>query len=104
MTSEEEKTDELQEMERLRAEATRRIVESTAANKLVVAGPGTGKTYTFQEALRAAGGKGLALTFIRNLVDDLRDALGDLADVFTLHGFCKHMLHRNAVEGLREGW
>jgi superfamily I DNA/RNA helicase len=92
------------EMERRRAEATAAIVLSPANKKLIVAGPGTGKTSTFQEALRAVGQKGLALTFIRNLVADLSDALGDLADVFTFHGFCKHQLHRHAVEGLREGW
>jgi superfamily I DNA/RNA helicase len=91
-------------MERLRAEATAAIILSTADKKLIVAGPGTGKTFTFQEALRTVGQKGLAVTFIRNLVADLTDALGDLADVFTFHGFCKHQLHRHPVEGLREGW
>lgn len=91
-------------MARLRDEATAAIILSSADKKLIVAGPGTGKTFTFQEALRAAGQKGLALTFIRNLVADLSDALGDLADVFTFHGFCKHQMHRHPVEGLREGW
>jgi len=92
------------DIERLRDEATAAILGSAATKKLIVAGPGAGKTYTFQEALGACGGKGLALTFIRNLVADLSDALGELADVFTFHGFCKHLLHRHAVEGLREGW
>ncbi len=95
---------ESQEFERKRAEATAAIVESTASKKLVIAGPGTGKTHTFAEALRAAGQGGLAITFIRNLVADLSDSLGELADVFTFHGFCKHLLHRHPVEGLREGW
>jgi superfamily I DNA/RNA helicase len=95
---------ESEEFERKRAEATAAIVESTASKRLVIAGPGTGKTHTFAEALRAAGQGGLAITFIRNLVADLSDSLDELADVFTFHGFCKHLLHRHPVEGLREGW
>jgi hypothetical protein len=44
------------------------------------------------------------LTFIRNLVADLDEALSDVADVFTFHGFCKHLMHRHPVAGLTEGW
>lgn len=87
-----------------RAAATAAIVESQASKKLVVAGPGTGKTFTFREALDACDERGLALTFIRNLVDDLRDALSDVADVFTFHAFCKYQLHRHPIDDLREGW
>jgi superfamily I DNA/RNA helicase len=87
-----------------RADALAAILASTAEKKLVVAGPGTGKTHTFREALLACGGRGLAITFIRNLVADLSEALGDVADVFTFHGFCKHQIHRHPVAGLREGW
>jgi hypothetical protein len=39
-----------------RAETSDRIVESPAPKKLIVAGPGTGKTYNFQRALEAVGG------------------------------------------------
>lgn len=95
------------ELDRIRNErtaATAAILESEAERKLIVAGPGTGKTFTFRKALEACGGEGLALTFIRNLVRDLDDALGDIAGVFTFHGFCKHQLHRNPVEGLRDDW
>jgi superfamily I DNA/RNA helicase len=100
----------MEEIERLRSETTELIVESNADKRLVVAGPGSGKTYTFKQALTKAitvsgiAEKGLALTFIRNLVADLSDALSDVADVFTFHGFCKHQMHRHAVAGLREGW
>lgn len=87
-----------------RAEATRAIIGSGAGKKLIVAGPGTGKTSTFREALRACGGRGLALTFIRNLVRDLRSELEDVADVFTFHGFCNHQLHRNPSAGLDDNW
>lgn len=101
---------DLKEIERLRSDSTEAIVNSDADKRLVVAGPGTGKTYTFKEALSKAivdsgtADKGLALTFIRNLVADLSDALSDVADVFTFHGFCKHQMHRHAIAGLQEGW
>lgn len=94
----------LEQQAQRRSEATAAIIDSSAEKKLVVAGPGTGKTHTFKEALHACGGRGLALTFIRNLVADLSEALGDLADVFTFHGFCKHQIHRHPVAGLQEGW
>lgn len=93
-----------------RAAASQAIVNSGADKRLIVAGPGTGKTYTFKQALSKAiadsgtAEKGLALTFIRNLVADLAEALSDVADVFTFHGFCKHQMHRHAVAGLQEGW
>jgi superfamily I DNA/RNA helicase len=83
-----------------RSAATAAIVDSQADKKLVVAGPGTGKTHAFKRALQSVEGKGLALTFIRNLVADLEEALGDLADVFTFHGFCKRQMHLNSLEGL----
>lgn len=88
------------QMERARSAATAEIVDSQADKRLVAAGPGTGKTYTFERALKSVEGRGLALTFIRNLVSDLEQALGDLADVFTFHGFCKRQMHLNSTEGL----
>jgi ATP-dependent DNA helicase UvrD/PcrA len=95
---------ELEKIAKQRAEATNAIVASISEKKLVVAGPGTGKTFTFRQALGECGGRGLALTFIRNLVRDLRVALEDVADVYTFHGFCKYQLHRNPVDGLGSGW
>lgn len=83
-----------------RARYTQLIVRSSAPKKLIVAGPGTGKTFTFHQALTAAGGRGLALTFINNLVRDLKVELADTADAYTFHGFCKHRLHQMAIEGL----
>jgi superfamily I DNA/RNA helicase len=88
------------QMAQARSAATAAIVDSQAVKKLVVAGPGTGKTHTFKHALQSVEGKGLALTFIRNLVADLEEALGDLANVFTFHGFCKRQMHLNSLEGL----
>ena len=87
-----------------RTEATQAIVDSEADKKLIVAGPGTGKTFTFREALSVSDERGLALTFIRNLVAELRKDLSDVADVFTFHGFCKHQLYRHPTDGLQPGW
>lgn len=87
-----------------RTAATEAIVNAASDKRLIIAGPGTGKTFTFRRALEACGGRGLALTFIRNLVADLREDLDDIADVFTFHGFCKHQLHRNLPEGLQPDW
>jgi superfamily I DNA/RNA helicase len=97
-------TDRFDEIEQLRAEASGHIVSSSSDKKLIVAGPGTGKTFTFRQALLGCEGRGLALTFIRNLVRDLRKDLEDVADVFTFHGFCKHQMHRNPVAGLQKDW
>jgi hypothetical protein len=55
---------ELDAVAERRTETSDLIVESKAANKLIIAGPGTGKTYNFRRALEAVGGNGLALTFI----------------------------------------
>src|SRR3989442_15728429 len=86
------------EEERARFQAERQaaldaILDSDASKKLIVAGPGTGKTHTFKAALERAGG-GVALTFIRALVRDLRVALAGVAEIVnTFHGFAKHLLH-----------
>ena len=86
-----------------RTDATNAIIESAFEKKLIVAGPGTGKTFTFRRALEECGGRGLALTFIRNLVADLRAELEDIADVYTFHGFCKYQLQPPPSPRLGEG-
>lgn len=87
-----------------RARYTRAIIESSAPKKLIVAGPGTGKTHTFKELLKSLNSdNSLVLTFIRNLVEDLSRSLGDLARVNSFHGYCKNLLFSNSAEGLRPG-
>jgi superfamily I DNA/RNA helicase len=83
-----------------RQQALEMVLRSPAARKLIVAGPGTGKTHMFREALEQAGQKGLALTFIRLLVRDLGSKLSSVAEVYSFHGFCKHLLHRLDLPGL----
>jgi len=87
----------------------KKILESKAPRKLVVSGPGTGKTTFFGEAISYYGGKKddyLILTFINNLVDELRRDLGDIAKIYTFHGFCHFLLRKddNLRSGLRDGF
>lgn len=70
------------------------ILSSSSTRKLIIAGPGTGKTYTFGQLFRNSGeGEYLALTFIRKLVTDMEAELWDLAEVKTFHAYCKKLLH-----------
>ena len=70
------------------------IVNSTATRKVIVAGAGTGKTFTFAQVLRANGStNNLAMTFINMLASDMSTTFGDIAEVKTFHAFCKRILH-----------
>ena len=73
------------------------VIRSPARKKLIIAGPGTGKTYIFKSLLGIvrcdSGKKGLVLTFIKNLVADLKLDLVGLAKVSTFHAFCKSIVH-----------
>src|SRR5262245_25838307 len=83
------------ELRRILAE----IVGSDAARKIVVAGPGTGKTTLFRRLLEAREGPRdgrLVLTFINNLRAELDEALGERARVFTFHAYCRRLLHQSA--------
>lgn len=85
-------------------EAIERILASKSPKRLVVAGPGAGKTTVFRKLLDGSAGSAddrLVLTFINNLKADLEGSLGDAAGVLTLHGYCQQLLHRH--EGLRGG-
>ncbi len=84
--------------------ATEKILTSKSRKKLVVAGPGTGKTFLFKEAIKRIGGNKkdfLALTFINNLEDELVKNIGDISKVYTFHGYCYLLLQKYG--GLRLG-
>jgi superfamily I DNA/RNA helicase len=84
--------------------ATDRVLASKSPKKLVVAGPGAGKTYLFGQLLKAAEGtqnQRLVLTFINTLKRDLDRALADASQVLTLHGYCQYLLR--CSEKLRNG-
>jgi len=71
------------------------ILASDALKKLILAGPGTGKSTFFEKAIKHYGGiqeDYLVLTFINSLEDELRKDLGDISKVFTFHGYCYSLL------------
>lgn len=90
MTREEYKARQREE----RAKRLQAILDSKAKRKLIVAGAGTGKTFTFGKLLeKQAGGNNLAMTFIRKLVADMEASLAENAEVKTFHAYCKKILH-----------
>jgi superfamily I DNA/RNA helicase len=62
------------------------IIKCPSKKKVIVAGPGTGKTYLFQQLLKGKTNT-LTLTFITSLVEDLSLELYGISEVKTLHGF-----------------
>lgn len=80
--------------------AIEKVLSSQSRKKLVIGGPGTGKTKLFRQILKLAAGEPeqrIVLTFVNTLKDDLEDELADLAQVFTLHSYCLGLLHREAA-------
>lgn len=78
-----------------RQKCLEQILKSPAKKKLIVAGPGTGKTYTFGKILKLkAEGRNLAMTFIRRLVTDMEKDLAEYAETKTFHAYCKMVLHQ----------
>jgi superfamily I DNA/RNA helicase len=79
------------------------IIKSTHPKKVVVAGPGTGKSYLFEQIIKNKKLKGkkefLAITFIGKLGDELADDLAGLASTMTLHGFARKFLLDNCPDG-----
>jgi superfamily I DNA/RNA helicase len=88
-------TEELKQYQRdQREKCVQAILDSPAKKKLIVAGAGTGKTYTFGRLIeRRKSGNNLAMTFIRKLVMDMDTALKGNAEVKTFHAYCKKTLH-----------
>jgi superfamily I DNA/RNA helicase len=76
-----------------RDERVRRVLTSKSKKKVVVAGPGTGKTYLFKRALDGKK-RSLTLTFVNALVEDLSLDLYGMSDVRTLHSFARSLLTR----------
>lgn len=72
-------------------EHVKRVISSNNRKKIVAAGPGTGKTHLFKEAL-AGKEKALVLTFINALVEDLHVQLPGGTHVRTLHGFARSVI------------
>jgi superfamily I DNA/RNA helicase len=83
--------DRYKEAKARRKDCVENIINSKSRRQIVVAGPGTGKTYLFKEVLRNRANS-LTLTFINSLVDDLSIELNGLSEVRTLHGFARSIL------------
>lgn len=92
--TEEERNKLREECSAQRSASTDAIVNSTAAKKVVVAGPGTGKTALFESILKRKNGNCLTLSFINVLVDDLALRLCGLTEVTTLHGYALRELQK----------
>jgi len=88
------------EMDAHRAENLTKILSSTSKKKVIVAGPGTGKSYTFQRLAEQSVQPVLALTFLGSLAAGLDKELGELADGRTFHGWARSILHRNPYSGV----
>lgn len=69
------------------------VLASKSNKKVVVAGPGTGKTYLFKKILDVKKNT-LTLSFVNSLVDDLALELCGLSEVKTLHSFGRSTLSR----------
>jgi superfamily I DNA/RNA helicase len=74
-----------------RDRCVQRVLSSASRKKIVVAGPGTGKTHLFKKALEGKK-PSLTLTFVNALVDDLSLELHGMSDVRTLHSFARGFL------------
>lgn len=76
-----------------------KIKESVHPRRVVVAGPGTGKSFLFSELIKKKRAEGktnfLAITFIGKLGDNLADDLCGLATTMTLHGFARDFVLKN---------
>ena len=93
-----------EEYDAARSAALRALLTSRQWLKLIVAGPGTGKTYTFQQLLAQTEGKSLAITFLTLLVEDLKSKFdADRVQVSSFHGLAKQLLHRVTVVA-SHGW
>lgn len=96
-----------EELEKEIEELYKKILASSASKKLIIAGPGTGKTTLFKKLISSMQGgkdKFLALTFINNLEDELKKELGEISNVYTLHGYCHFLIISNSelAYGLKE--
>lgn len=84
---------------------SKKILDSPHPRRVVLAGPGTGKSFLFEQAIKKKkkdGGQSfLAITFIGKLSDELSDDLAGLAKTTTLHGFARSFVLDNCPDGWR---
>jgi len=90
----------MENMEIEREKYSNLIIQSPEKSKLIVAGPGTGKSFTFRQLLKQKKGNCLVLTFINSLVNEFKSDLKGIAEAYTFHGYCKKILHGVSVPGI----
>jgi len=77
----------------------KKIVESKSYKKIIIAGPGTGKSFLFrticEDNIRKGKIKNLSLSFINELTEDLAKELHGISIVKTLHGFALNRLGKD---------
>lgn len=89
-----------EEYSRLLNKCIGRIIYSPAHKKLIIAGPGAGKTASFIKILKAKKHpkeRCLVFTFLGALKEDLKKDLKNFADVFTFHGYCYFLLRKHKI-------
>lgn len=73
---------------------TQGIINSSETKIMIVSGPGTGKTYLFNEIIKKrSGGKYLVITFIRKLIAEIDKKVQIENTCKTFHEFAKGVLH-----------
>ena len=85
---------------RKRQEHVDAVLNSASNKNIVVAGPGTGKTYLFKMILEGKMNT-LTLSFVNALVEDLSLELCGISDVKTLHGFARGVLKKAKKENIK---
>lgn len=83
-----------------RSLSARQVIDSTSSKKIIVSGPGTGKTYIFNEIIKRHPGQCLAITFINNLANKLKHDLPGRVKCCTFHSCCRQLLHKNPGAGI----
>lgn len=75
------------------------ILKSAHPRKIIVSGPGTGKSHLFKKLIKDKKLRGendfTAITFIGKLGDNLADDLCGLAPTYTMHGYARKLLLDN---------
>lgn len=64
------------------------VLQCPSTKRLVIAGPGTGKTYLFRQALKGKS-RAITLSFVTALIEELAVELCGTCDVRTLHSFAR---------------
>ncbi len=92
--------EELAYQEEQRDLFSRQVIDSTSQKKVIVSGPGTGKTFLFTQIIERHKGDCLAITFINNLADKLKRNLPANAISCTFHSYCRQLLYKYSIEGI----